>query len=42
MMMVDQRSASGLKERKAYDFTAEGPGQTGFDPIFIIEAEKIK
>jgi len=33
--------AGGFKERIAYDITAEGPGQNGFDPMFIIEAEKM-
>jgi hypothetical protein len=33
--------AQGFKTRKAFDITAEGPGQSGFDPMFIIEAEKI-
>lgn len=34
--------AGGFKSpRKALDITAQGPGQSGYDPMFIVEAEKI-
>ena len=32
--------AGGFEPRKAFDITAEGEGQVGFDPMFIIEAVK--
>ena len=32
--------AGGFKERKAFDITAEGPDQIGYNPMFIVEAEK--
>ena len=32
--------AGGFEPRKAFDITAEGEGQVGFDPMFIVEAVK--
>lgn len=34
--------AGGFEPRKAFDITAEGDGQVGFDPMFIVEAIKTK